>query len=133
MSRTRPERLEYYREYRKRNREALRAKSQEYYRRNREACRRSQRDYELRTKYGINLSEYKALLNEQRGLCAVCEQPETYVKNGKVQVLSVDHCHATGRVRSLLCATCNLILGKAQDSPDRLRALINYLEEHAHA
>jgi hypothetical protein len=43
------------------------------------------------------------------------------------RVLSVDHCHTTGRVRGLLCSLCNKAIGLLKDSPERLRAAINYL------
>jgi hypothetical protein len=41
-----------------------------------------------------------------------------------------DHNHANGQNREALCRHCNLMLGFAQDRPDRLRAGANYLERH---
>lgn len=79
--------------------------------------------------YGISIDEYERMLKEQRGVCACCGQSETYVhSNGKVYALSVDHDHATGKVRGLLCHACNRAIGLLGDSVDRLQAAIDYLE-----
>jgi hypothetical protein len=84
----------------------------------------------LRSKYGVSVVEYEELLRAQGGLCAICRQPETMVdsKTRMVKRLAVDHCHATGRVRALLCHTCNLGLGVFKDDVARLRAAVAYLE-----
>ena len=45
--------------------------------------------------------------------------------------LHFDHSHTSGAFRGWLCDNCNRILGMASDRPDILRALADYLEEHA--
>ena len=47
--------------------------------------------------------DYAALLAAQDGRCAICRRPP---KEGGRR-LSVDHDHATGAVRGLLCFRCN--------------------------
>lgn len=42
--------------------------------------------------------------------------------------LHLDHCHLTDFFRGWLCQKCNQALGMVDDSPDKLRALIAYLE-----
>ena len=63
------------------------------------------------------------MLGAQNGRCAICGRPETEAGG-----LAVDHCHATGKVRGLLCTLCNTALGKFRDRTDILRAAIRYLE-----
>ena len=79
------------------------------------------RDREYRKRFGITLAEYEDLLKVQNGLCAICKQP---CKRGR---LAVDHNHATGEVRGLLCRLCNLILGMLEDNPEWLKTAEAYL------
>lgn len=60
------------------------------------------------TKYGITIEDYERMFSSQKGVCAVCGNPET-AKN-KTH-LAVDHNHTTGAVRMLLCWKCNRDLG----------------------
>lgn len=73
--------------------------------------------------YGIKPEEFSALLDRQGGLCAICRADEAGGKGG----WHVDHDHATGKIRGLLCQNCNLMLGNAKDDPARLQAAITYL------
>lgn len=81
--------------------------------------------------YGLTLADFRAMLEAQNGLCAICGNPETVVKrNGTLVKLSVDHDHMTGRVRELLCQRCNNLLGGARDSTEILEAAARYLRRH---
>jgi Recombination endonuclease VII len=75
----------------------------------------------LKYYYGMSVEDYDAFLARQRGACAICMKPSA-------QTLCVDHCHATGKVRGLLCRKCNLGIGHLGDDPNLLRAAIGYLE-----
>lgn len=66
----------------------------------------------------------------QDGLCAICGKGETDTFKGKTKRLSVDHDHATGDIRSLLCARCNRGIGMFLDEPRLLRLAAIYLEQH---
>lgn len=84
----------------------------------------------LKSRYGLEDGEFEGMLDAQLGVCAICEQPETVLTNnnsGEVRSLAVDHDHATGEVRGLLCTTCNAMLGYAKDSPFTLAAGAAYL------
>jgi hypothetical protein len=82
---------------------------------------------QLFKKYGITPEQYAEMWVGQGGLCACCEQPEP-VEGRK---LSVDHCHKTGKVRGLLCTSCNVSIGRFQDSIERLERAIQYLRNHS--
>ena len=94
--------------------------------------RAANRDYyknaDLRKNYGVTLDWYNAKHDEQNGLCAICARPETAVIRGKTIALAVDHCHDTGKVRGLLCRSCNNAIGAFEHDPDMLFAAIAYLE-----
>lgn len=94
----------------------------------------SDRRYRILKLSGMLPSEYDALLASQDGLCAVCRRPQ--VKGSGQLDLDHDHqcCPGNDRRRcgkcnrGLLCKLCNWALGNARDSPDRLRALADYLD-----
>lgn len=60
----------------------------------------------LKRLYGLSLETYEQKLKEQHGMCALCD-----VVPAPGRALSVDHNHATGEVRGLLCQACNIALG----------------------
>ncbi len=74
------------------------------------------RERNLRVNYGMTLEEYHLMFAAQNGLCAICDQPEISC------LLSVDHSHDTGKIRGLLCKSCNARLGVLEDSKFRLKA-----------
>lgn len=78
----------------------------------------------LKRLYGMSREEYFDMLEKQGGVCAICDEP-----SGGGRYLAVDHDHATGMVRGLLCGNCNNGLGRFKDNPARLRAAAAYLEE----
>ena len=82
------------------------------------------RERHLKRKYGVSLDVYTSMLKEQNGCCAICGSLESEQFNG---VFNVDHCHATGAVRGLLCRGCNHMLGVVGDNPEILRRAIGYL------
>jgi Recombination endonuclease VII len=81
----------------------------------------------LKRLYGLTQDQYDAMSVAQDHKCASCGALEIEQKHG---VLVVDHCHATGKVRGLLCNQCNLILGLSNDNPVLLRRWADYLEKN---
>jgi len=90
------------------------------------------KDVQLRKNYGITLFDYNQMHANQNGLCAICKKAEVVVdrRTGKLRMLAVDHCHAKGHLRKLLCHSCNNGLGAFKDNPALLRAAAEYLEQH---
>lgn len=99
--------------------------------RSQQSVRDALRDKQLRREFGITLADYDRMHAAQNGRCAICKQPERAMRGGKPRALAVDHCHATGAVRGLLCGSCNPMIGYAGDSPEILRAAIGYINQHA--
>lgn len=87
-------------------------------------------DKQLKRYYGITLLDYMRLFEEQGGVCAICQEPETMTLRGRVKSLSVDHDHATGYVRALLCSACNRALGYFRDNERLVQAAADYLTTH---
>lgn len=81
-------------------------------------------------KFGITPERYSAMLAEQGGVCAICKEPEvaTDHRSGLPRMLAVDHDHETGDIRALLCAKCNMTLGRMREDPVRIRTLTRYAE-----
>ena len=75
--------------------------------------------------YKIRPETYDALYQAQEGKCACCGVHESAFK----RQLHVDHDHATGRIRGLLCTQCNPGIGYFQDSIERLEMAIKYLKK----
>jgi len=80
----------------------------------------------LRYSYGITLTDYNTMLEQQQECCAICKRHESLFKRR----LHVDHDHNTGKVRQLLCIDCNHLLGRAKDNINILLASIDYLNRH---
>lgn len=76
----------------------------------------------LKRRFGITAAEYMALLNAQKGVCALCEKPPKKIR------LAVDHNHHNGKVRGLLCMGCNMALGILEKRLGLTPKLYFYLE-----
>ena len=74
----------------------------------------------------MTLERYNSLLEKQNYSCAVCGIHQDSLK----KALCVDHNHATGKARGLLCDNCNRALGYLQESETVINNLLNYLVCH---
>lgn len=65
------------------------------------------------------------MLEQQASKCALCDIAFGEDADNRP---AVDHCHATKKVRGLLCKPCNTMLGRLADDVDWMRRAIAYLE-----
>ena len=102
-------------------------KLREWQKQYREKNRKALSDGERKRRFGITPEKYAELFKSQNGTCAICTNPETATRLGKVKALSVDHCHKSGAIRGLLCSDCNTGIGKLKDDVKILQSAIQYL------
>jgi hypothetical protein len=81
----------------------------------------------IKETFGLTLEEYQQMQDAQGGVCKICRRPETSTRKGVVRNLAIDHCHATKKIRGLLCSRCNTMIGHADENPKTLAAAILYL------
>lgn len=98
----------------------------EQYERVRSYEKKFHRERRLKYQFGITPEQYDSMFAAQGGVCAICARATK-------QNLSIDHCHATGNVRALLCHNCNKGLGMLQDSPKLLETAAAYVRKYAKA
>lgn len=139
-----------YSEYRKSHPEITGARWKRYYQRHKDRMIKRTRSYEKSlgeeeyikrwktynknskfTRYGLSESEYNQMLKEQEQKCGMCEK--LFDKN-KPRSIHIDHDHATGQVRGILCDRCNLFLGvfesdKFQKKISRVQAYLRKTEK----
>ena len=114
----------YNRKYYREHANAAIAYSHRYNAEHKEEIYTRNRRKKLMKQYGITPEEYDKLFSKQNGACAICGNIPT---NGKK--LAVDHSHITGKVRGLLCHSCNVTLGNVDDSIELLTKAIEYLSK----
>ena len=86
------------------------------------------RERQLKNKFNRDNAWYESTLQAQGGVCQICKCPP--LKNG-TKKFPVDHDHKTGKVRGILCQSCNHMLGNAKDNIETLDNAISYLAKHA--
>lgn len=89
----------------------------------REENKRVSKDWRYRTQYGMSSADVSNLLASQSSKCACCGKA---ISGSSVRV---DHCHATGYVRGLLCHECNTGIGLLGDNLDGLLKAVRYLQQ----
>ena len=79
----------------------------------------------LKSQYGITLDQFNVKLVSQKYKCVICDN-----KFENSRDTHMDHCHKTGKVRDILCGSCNKGLGHFKDSIKTLLAAAKYLTKH---
>jgi len=80
----------------------------------------------LKRNYNITPADYDKMEEDQGGKCGICGSDYKGTNRG---YWCVDHCHTSGKVRGLLCGTCNKALGQLGDTKEALQRAIDYLNK----
>jgi hypothetical protein len=129
---TKEKRNAYLAKYREKNRERENARQREWRKKaGRKETIEQIRINKLWQKYRLSEKDYRKMLSRQKGVCAICGQPETRMNNKGTGIrrLCVDHDHETGRIRGLLCMRCNLFIGAIDDRIDIAHKVLVYLDK----
>ncbi len=89
-------------------------------------AKRRERAGHLMRKFGMTIEQYDTMLEAQGGGCFICGRPPRNDIS-----LHVDHDHATGKVRGILCFCCNNALADFQENPELLKKAASYVSSHA--
>lgn len=136
MSRDLEHRKEYQKEYYLKNKKKLLDYRKNFYNENKEVAiqrsktwaennKRRRKHNVLMSTHKISIETYEKMLVDQNYKCFCCSIEHSSLKKG----LFVDHCHTTGKIRGLLCNSCNSALGYAKDNIEVLINMIKYLEK----
>ena len=79
----------------------------------------------LKCRYNITIEDYEALVKRAGNCCEICGVHQDDLS----EKLCVDHCHETGKVRGLLCKTCNSAIGRLGDTYEMLQKAADFLRE----
>jgi hypothetical protein len=90
----------------------------------------NKRKHSIKTYYGVSWEEYLNIYQKSDGKCSICATPLSVHKEQNKETACVDHCHTTGKIRGILCRTCNRGIGYLRDSPELLKIAAGYLEKH---
>lgn len=110
----------------KKHPEEMRARTRKWQEKNPERADQIRFRARLKREFGMTPEEYDLLYTAQGGKCAICERHQTEFSRR----LAVDHDHDSGKIRGLLCTSCNNMLGFAHDDKKRLRRAIEYMDSY---
>ena len=113
----------YANEWNKKNKDRHLENKRNFYKNHKTELLEKTRRNKFKKEYGITLEQYTAMSESQGNACAICGSV-----NGNGNRLCVDHDHATGMVRALLCIKCNVAIGLFGDNPKCLMDAVRYLE-----
>jgi len=115
-------------EHRKSNKEKYNAAMRRY--RSTQKYRRGAQARERKYQYGITEEQFRKMVYDQEGQCAICKEACPVDIGPPQKRLSVDYCHVTGRIRGLLCRRCNLAIGALRDDPILADVTAKYLRRY---
>lgn len=113
-------------------RECRIASNKVWFEKNKEQYKKKEKFVRLKSKYGITPERFMQMMEEQHGLCAICDKD--------MEPPCIDHDHrccpgdkSCGKcVRGLICDNCNKGLGQFKDDLYVVDRAAEYLREHAY-
>ena len=123
----------YYKWWRTRNKEDYNKKRLEWANKNRKKRTIQARNSYLKKKYNISNEEYYSLYNKQNGKCAICFQCIEIILNKRgnnSNSCHLDHDHKTGKIRGMLCHSCNNALGHFKDNTKIMLQAVKYITNY---
>lgn len=113
-------------EYAKANPEVGRRKAQKHREKVGKIAKKN--DY-LQLTYNLSWKTFLEMHAVQGGKCKICSVEILPINTGRGnKTANVDHCHTTGRIRGLLCNSCNRALGLLKEDSEILRKAARYLD-----
>jgi hypothetical protein len=116
--------LEQNRAWYHKNKDKIKAKRRAEYASDPEKYKKRMRKYLLKSRYNMTIECYESMLEKQGGVCAVCGRT-----NNKKPLL-IDHNHDTGKVRQLLCDSCNFLVGTVENRWLEMVRIKEYLRDN---
>lgn len=118
-----------YREEYARDPARFRAYNKRQYVKHRDKRRVSAKYRSLMKLYGCTPALFDVLWLVCGGRCEVCRTELNFKSSvqDKGRSAAVDHDHATGSIRGLLCTNCNIGIGHFRDAPGTLISAAEYL------
>jgi hypothetical protein len=120
-SKNKTKRLLWQKDYYKNNTESVKNRGKDW----RKANKNHSENYDLLRNYGITAEQKQQMIEQQNNSCAICQNKFKDKKSAHV-----DHCHTTGKVRSILCSGCNTGLGLFKESQMYLKSALLYLKKY---
>lgn len=76
---------------------------------------------------GVSPGTYELLIALHGEVCAICGADKPGGKGAANNQFCIDHDHETGKIRGLLCTSCNVGIGMLRHNTELLNAAIDYL------
>ena len=128
------------RKHRLAHHDLYRKKEREYYAVNREKLRANARRSYIKNprdnrilgwkRHGIDMTvaKYDILFKEQDACCKICK---SHIDDLKERFFDVDHNHVNGKIRGLLCRSCNIRIGFIEKNPHLIEFDLDYLRRNS--
>jgi len=109
------------RKYRRKHKDKSILYNKEYWKNNKKRLSAYMKFYH----YGVTPEDYDKLYKKQNGCCALCGRHQSEL----TKTLCIDHDHKTGKIRGLLCLSCNRGVGYLQDDAELCLKAYQYLRK----